>query len=179
MSVERLGYARSCFESDGFKSGEVTLPGLALNVKLKPDQYFRYDGIVPSIHDYIRTLPKDVYALLSQVETNGLKAFSHDFIFEGVTGFIVVVQDVSPRVNIHNEAHESAEVAYSFGLIDELEQHLLTLDVKVDLHQLSSRHEIGVIAGYIQARANGFDLSDMYRQQDPEGWRLLNRLDLV
>lgn len=179
MSVERLEYAKSCFESDGFKSGEVVLPGLNLNVKLKPNQYFRYDGIVSSIPAYIRTLPKDVHALLSRVQTNGLKAFSHDFVFDGVTGFIVVVQDVSPRVNIHNEAHEAAEVAYSFGLIDELEQHLSTLGANIDLQQLLSRHDVGVVAGYIQAKKNGFDLSDMYREQDPEGWLLLKRFDLV
>lgn len=182
MPEEKAGRV-NYFEANGFKTGRIMVPGLDFMVNLKPGrQFFRYDGPIISLPHYIATLPKVFKDNLSGSNLGHAGAFNCGYILDAgtrrsQTGFLMVVLNVSPRVNVTNEAHEAAEILINFGLKPELDKLFKKHGVNLDLSRLNPHH-IGLIAGYIAAMKIGFDIGEFYRGQDPEGYLALKTLGL-
>jgi len=176
---------RNPFVEDGFQTGEMTIPIFEMPITLRQSHYLRFDGVVPNLYEYLLTLSPDIQEIMKGTiqlvrENPTWGGFNSGITTERHKGFLVAVSDVSPRVNAFNIAHEYAEALYRMGYGSELESILRENGLPGMLYPWLESHHIGMIAGYIGARKQGFDFSDgLIADQDPEGWRFLIDMGLV
>lgn len=169
------------FEIDHFRTGPIKMPGLDFVVNFNPGQcYFRYDGPVPSLEDYIASLPERLTEKLEGVDFSQKGGFNSGYYMFNppMKGFLMVIKNISPRANISNEGHEAAEILVRLGLTGELEMGLRGLGFGIPIADLEL-HEAGVVGAFVAAKIHGYDVVDLYREQDPEGLVTLRRLGLV
>lgn len=170
----------SLFIRDGFRTGRICLPGLGLWISLKPTQYFKFDGVVKNMAEYLRSLPETMREHLSQYinDPKYRTAFNTFFVLDNYRGGFMAVLSVSPRLDVANVWHEVAELAVQFGQSRVLEAHFRFLGHPVSLAGLDT-HDVGNVAGLIGARVSDFEIQDLLKEQDPAGWQVMQRLGLI
>jgi hypothetical protein len=158
----------SPYEADGFVGGSVMLPGLELSLKLSSKHHFKFDGVVPDMGEYLKTLSTDMRHYLDKYsgDLRFRTAFNMGFVWEDHIGMFMAVKDVSPRVNLSNISHEAAEIAYQLGYRKKLQRHLRKLGVEGSIKGLKT-HEVGALFGIVMPRTWGMDVADLYKFQDP------------
>jgi len=175
---------RSLFEIDNFRTGNIVLPGLGFTAHFKNGvHYFRYDGLVSSLREHIDVLPYRLKEPLIGFNTYQLGGFNCGYVLNPnkpncQMGFLMVVKNISQRLNISNEGHEVAEIMFQLGMINQLVEGLKSQGFNINLSGLGV-HQVGVIGGFVAAKINEFDVSELYQEQDPEGYLLLQQLGLV
>jgi len=171
----------SPFKEDGFNRGFVIMPGLQLGVQFKSGQWFRYDGLVPSLEGYIQQLPEAIREHLIGYDYNEKGGFNLKLSTEKEEGFLMAVLDISPRANVFNQAHESSEVLRRAGKLSKLQIFIQSNGFKVDLAKLS-QHEVGTVCGLAATLRAGYSRDEMIRlfnsNEDYDTVRLLEQLNL-
>jgi hypothetical protein len=168
------------FIRDGFRTGRICLPGLGLWISLKPTQYFKFDGVVQDMGEYLKSLPGTMKSHVDQYigDPKYRTAFNTFFVLDNYRGGFMVVRSVSPRADIANVWHEAAELAVQFGQSRALEAHFRFLGYPVSLAGLET-HDVGNAASLIGARVSGFEIENLLQNQDPESWLVMQRLGLI
>ena len=165
------------FEGDGFITGLIILPGLDMPLTLSKKHYFKFDGVVPDMWQYLRSLSLDMRFFLDKYigDPRCRTGFNSGLIWYDYIGMFMAVRDVSPRVNLSNTAHEAAGIAFRLGYREELETHLKQYGLEKGLFGLKC-HEVGVISSILIPRSKGIDMTNLYKEQDPNTYRdLLKR----
>ena len=93
-------------------------------------------------------------------------AFNMGFEWNDHIDMFMAVKEVSPRVDLSNIAHESAEIAFRLGYVQELEDHLQLLGLQGSLKGLSN-HEVGLLAGILVPECQGYQIRGLVKEQDP------------
>lgn len=156
------------FKDDGFVAGSIILPGLEMPLTLSKKHYFKFDGVVPDMWEYLRSLPTDMRFCLDKYigDPRYQAAFNIDFKWYEYIGMFMAVKDISPRSNLSNTAHEAAVIAFRLGYKRELETHLKQFGLEKEIIGLEL-HEVGIISSILIPRSKGLDVTDLYREQDP------------
>jgi len=168
------------FVEDGFSTGFIVLPGLKLGLQLPPNRYFKFDGIVPEMWSYLRSLPPGMKEYIRKYigDYRFSTAFNMGFEWFDYVGMFMTVKEVSPRVDLSNLAHESAEIAFRFGFINQLETHLTVLGLRKSLHGLT-QHQVGVLAGILVPESQGYSIRKLIEDQDSSTYTSLVSMGLL
>lgn len=160
------------FKDDGFVTGSIILPGLEMPLTLWGKHYFKFDGVVPDMWEYLRSLSTDMRFYLDKYigDPRYEAGFNTGIGWYEYLGMFMAVKDISPKVNLSNTAHEAAEIAFRLGYRRELENHLKQFGLKKGLTGLES-HEVGVVSSILIPRSKGMDVMGLYREQDPNTYR--------
>lgn len=59
-------YESNPFIDDGFKRGEIILPGFQIPFTLRPKHYLKFDGFAPDLLEYIETLSIDLRLMMKE-----------------------------------------------------------------------------------------------------------------
>lgn len=168
------------FIRDGFRTGRICLPGLGLWISLKPTQYFKFDGVIQDMGEYLRSLPESMREHLETYigDPRYRTAFNTLLVLDTYRGGFMAVRSVSPRLDITNVWHEAAELAVQFGQSCTLEGYLRFFGSPVSLAGLDT-HDVGNVAALIGARLHDYEIQDLLHDQDPQGWQVMQRLGLI
>ena len=157
------------YKDDGFVTGSIILPGLEMPLTLSPQQYFKFDGVVPDMWKYLKSLSPDMRYYTDKFigDPRFRTAFNSGLVWKDYLGMFMAVKDVSPRVNLSNVAHEAAEIVYRFGYAAKLEEFLRDFGLKKTI-VWSDSHTVGAIAGILIPKSKDLDMTSLYSDQDPE-----------
>jgi hypothetical protein len=171
----------SPFEKDGFRTGTVRLPLLDFDIVLQRHEWFRYDGLVRSLSAYVSSLPRALKEGLCYLPQD-IGGFNMVYSTGIEKGYFMAVQNISPRANAFNQAHEAAAIIFTAGRIREFALYLEQQGYHLPLERFSI-HEFGEIGGLVGALSAGFSKNDVVRlmesNNDFEGISFLRRLKLI
>lgn len=172
----------SPFEKDGFRTGIIRLPGLDFNIVLQHHEWFRYDGLVCSLSAYVRSLPQTLKEHLCDLPFKDIGGVNMVYSAGIEKGYFMAVQNISPRANAFNQAHEAAAIIFTAGRIKEFCLYLEQRGYHLPVEQFS-RHELGEVGGFVGALSAGFSIGDvvqlMESNNDFDGISFLRRLKLI
>ncbi len=118
----------------GFETGKIIMPGLEIEVELKPNQYFRNDGVVGDLVIYTARVVKELNAVnpppqwkLKKGEgINISRTNSSDQLS------VIAVKKKNPVYCLFNQGHESTHALRYFGLEHHLHEALEEKGFKPD-----------------------------------------------
>jgi len=154
----------------GFKTGKVVLPGLGLETRLEPGQYFRNDGVVEDFEKHYGRLSRELkcpgieylrYSHNSKMDLAGA-TIQLDRGNEALTGgeraAVVFLNDNGYPGNIFYKGHESTHALIFFGKQKEFAHYVRSQGFNLDPFKVFDEEEhIADIGGLVSMHRRGRD----------------------
>lgn len=161
----------------GFKTGKVVLPGLGLETRLEPGQYFRNDGVVDNFNRHyaelarelgcpeIRYLPyrqnnKDVDIKGTTIQLDGKARPGNERVA------VIFLRDNGHPYNIFYNGHEAVHAIILFGKQKEFTDYVMSQGFNLDPFKVFDEEEhVADIGGLVSLHRRGKD--DYFRMPVP------------
>ncbi|MGV8087417.1 MAG: hypothetical protein ACP5N1_07330 [Candidatus Woesearchaeota archaeon] len=169
------------FTQYGFKTGNVILPGIELDVDFSPNRFFRNDGIVSNLKEHTDKVFRDIGHSLDYTHNfDSLHGICNtvDYTYYEYTALnpylacCIYILDVTPVINLFTLGHESTHAVINLGVKNQFLYMLKDEGFSLDPFTKFTNNEAIAHVGGVLALYKHYKKWDFFEITDP----LVNRV---